>query len=128
MILGSEKPFTSLPKITARGLSQVRPSILSAGGGGVSRLIRMNIALQMQNTHQACIMKEIPQRWVTIFSVPNTGSSSTKDAAPIKKPVIRVTTEASLVPRRQNTPNRKTVVIGGARSAAITLMASKMLE
>ncbi len=62
------------------------------------------------------------------FSVPKTGKSRTKDNAPMTKPNIKVAIDACFVPRRQNTPNRNTVVMGGARSAAITLMASNMLE
>ncbi len=51
-----------------------------------------------------------------------------KEAAPSKNPAVSVIIDASLVPRFQKTPNRKTVVMGGARSAAMTLIASKILE
>jgi hypothetical protein len=115
-------------KIIRSGFSQVSPSTFSGGGGGVSRLTITHSTLQMQNAHHACIMKGMPQRWLTIFSSPKTGGSSKNDAAPIRNPKVSVTSDASSVPRRQNPPNRNTVVIGGARSAAMTLMASKMLE
>ena len=82
----------------------------------------------MQNTHHACIRNGIPSLWLMIFSVPNVGRSSTNANAPIKNPKMSVARAACLVPRRQKTPKRNTAVIGGARSAAMTLIASKILE
>jgi hypothetical protein len=95
-------------------------------GAGVNRLTMTKITLKIQNTYQACIIKEISGPWLISFSVPNTGKSSTNDRAPTRKANIKVTIEASLVPRRQNTPKQNIVVMGGGgRSAAITLIASK---
>jgi hypothetical protein len=136
VIVSSNKAATSrgslafvigCPNITANGLVQVSPLRLSSVGAGVSRLTNRKIRLHMQNIHHACIMNEIPKPSLMSFVFPNTGRSSTKEATPIRNPASKVTTEASFVPRRQKTPKRKTVVMGGARSAAITLMAAKIL-
>src|SRR5271170_2267963 len=108
--------------MTASGLLHVSPSRLSSAGGGVNRLTTTKIKLHIQNIHHACIMNEIPRPSLISFVLPNTGRSSTKEATPIRNPVSKVTTEASFVPRRQKTPKRKTVVMGGAKSDAITLM------
>src|SRR6516225_10768534 len=127
-ILGVNEFESDSPNITASGFFQVSPSICAAAGAGVIRLTTKYSRLHRQNTHHACIMNGMPSSWLMNFSVPKTGRSRTKDMAPIKKPKIRVARAACLVPRRQKTPHKKTVVIGGARSAAITLIASKMLE
>src|SRR5271154_5006479 len=125
-ILGAEA--LASPKMTEIGFFHVKPSTCSGGGGGVSKLTMTNSTLHRQNTHHACIRNGIPSLWLMIFSVPKTGKSRMNDAAPTRKPKVRVAIDACFVPRRQNTPNKNTVVIGGARSAAITLIASKMLE
>src|SRR6266404_1851835 len=104
---GSDAPSNFLPKMTAPGLVQVSPSVFSGAGGGVSKLTITNKTQQMQKTHHACIMKEIPRPLVMSFSRPTTGRSRMKEAAPNKKPAESVMIDASLVPRFQKTPNRK---------------------
>src|SRR5690242_4845409 len=126
--LGVDEVDAASPKITAMGFFHVKPSICTGSGGGVIKLTKMYRTLHRQNTHHACIRNGIPSVWLMIFSVPNAGRSSTNANAPTKKPKMRVAKAACLAPRRQKTPNRNTAVIGGARSAAMTLIASKMLE
>ena len=75
------------------------------------------MALQMQNDHQACIIKGTPHLFVMIFSVPITGKSMIKPMAPSKKPMTKVASAACLVPLRQKTLQTNTAVMGGARSA-----------
>ena len=114
--LGVDEVEAESPKMTAIGFAHVRPSICSAAGGGVTKLTTTYKTLHRQKTHHACIRNGIPSPWLIIFSVPNTGRSSTNASAPIRKPKMRVASAAWLVPRRQKTPKRNTAVIGGARS------------
>ncbi len=51
-----------------------------------------------------------------------------KAEIPIMNPKMRVTSAACFVPLFQRTPQRNTVVMGGASSEAMAFMASKMLE
>ena len=83
--------------------------------------------LHSTNDHQPCNRNGIPQPSVMSFCSPKTGRSATNASAPSVKPKISVASDACLVPRRQKTPHRKTVVIGGDRWAAMALIASKML-
>ncbi len=59
--LGATAVCALSPKITDNGFAHVRPSTCSGKGAGVSRLTMMKSTLHKQNTHQACIMKEMPR-------------------------------------------------------------------
>src|ERR1700744_2226944 len=115
-------------KRAVKGLCQISPCVFSRRGAGVSKLTATKTMQQIQNIHQACMRNEIPQRSVMILVEPITGRSTKNEAMPMRKPVVKVTTDASFVPLGQKTPKRNTVVMGGARSEAMTLIAAKILE
>src|SRR5437870_5949755 len=80
---------------------------------------------QMQNSQHACSINGIPNLAVKSLK-PKAGKSSTNTTAPRKNPPTKVANDACAVPRRQNTPQRKTVVIGGAKQAIMALSPSKI--
>ena len=102
----------------ARGLGQQRSLICEGFGRAVIRLVKTNIPQQRTNNHQACSMKGMPI-WFEININPNAGKSAMNTTIPSKNPPRRVQNAAWLVPRGQNTPNKNTAVIGGARQAII---------
>ena len=126
-ILGSVIPVTLPSNIKASGFLNVKSSIFSGAGFGVTRLTKTNMILMITNNQKDCIIYGIPHNSVITFTSPKAGKSIKNTTAPRMKPEIIEVTAASLVPLLQKTPQINTTAIGGERTARIWFIASKML-